>query len=303
MLLEPAGEALVQLRTARLRERLVRRVAHEQMPEAKGVLGRQLRLVGADQRLADESGQAWRHLARIRQRLYRAAVKDLALDGAALEHLPLGPVELVEASVEERLQRRGHRDLAVALGSHCDHLLDEEWIAAGGVSDPIPQLRPDGVRDQVLDAPLGQRLQPHRHGPLRPVLEQLRPGHADEENRSARREQGDVVDQVEQGLLCPVHVVEHAGERRLCLQQLPDRPGDLVRRRGGIGFAEQRPDRGRRGPIGRPRTELLHDLDDRPVGDPRVRRGGSARARRAPRASRAPLRRVATYRRRHPRAR
>ena len=52
------------------------------------------------------------------------------------------------------------------------------------------------------------------------------------------------------------------------LQQLPERPGDLVRRGAGVGLPQQRPDRRRRRRIGRKLAQLLDHLDHRPVGDP-----------------------------------
>src|SRR5438552_12662751 len=44
-----------------------------------------------------------------RERLHGAAVEELALDGAALEHAPLPLVELVEARAEQRFQRRDRK--------------------------------------------------------------------------------------------------------------------------------------------------------------------------------------------------
>ena len=106
-LLQPAGEALVQLRPGRLRERVVGGVTDQQVAEAEAVLACELRLVGTDQLPADERGQTRRHLRLLRcERLHGAAVEDLALDRATLEHPPLGRVELVEACREQQAQAR-----------------------------------------------------------------------------------------------------------------------------------------------------------------------------------------------------
>ena len=43
------------------------------------------------------------------------------------------------------------------------------------------------------------------------------------------REQRDVLDQVEEGLLAPLDIVEHHNEWRLLLEQLAERPADLLR--------------------------------------------------------------------------
>ena len=84
-----------------------------------------------------------------------------------------------------------------------------------------------------------------------------------------RGEQRDVLDEVEERLLAPLDVVEDDHERRrLLLEQLAERPGDLLGGRRLLALAEQRADRRRGGPVGRQRVELLEHLDHRPVGDP-----------------------------------
>ena len=56
--LQPGGQALMEICAGRLGERLVRRVADQQVAEAKAVLSRDLRSVRPDQLLAHEPGQA-----------------------------------------------------------------------------------------------------------------------------------------------------------------------------------------------------------------------------------------------------
>ena len=99
------------------------------------------------------------------ERLDGAAVEDLALDRAALEHAPLGRLELVEARREQRLQGGRDDHLAVRLAGHRHHLLDEERVAARGAGDPLAQLAGDALGDQLLDVVVGQRLEPKRHRP------------------------------------------------------------------------------------------------------------------------------------------
>ena len=115
--------------------------------------------------------------------------------------------------------------------------------------------------DQRVGLVGGQRLQPHDARPGRAALEQLRARHAEEQDRRSRREQRRRLDQVEERLLAPLDVVEADHERRLLLEQLPERPGDLIRARALLALAEQRPESsgGRR--IGRQRGELLHHFD------------------------------------------
>ena len=79
-----------------------------------------------------------------------------------------------------------------------------------------------------------------------------------------------MLDQVEEGLLPPVHVVEDADERPLGgdrLEQLAEGPGDLLARGDQLLVAEKSTDRLRRGCIRLDCRELLDDLHDRPVGD------------------------------------
>ena len=71
-------------------------------------------------------------------------MEDLALDGAALEHVALVGLELVEPCREQRLQGGRDDDVAVGPDGHREHLPDEERVAAGGVGDPLAQ----GVADR-----------------------------------------------------------------------------------------------------------------------------------------------------------
>ena len=63
---------------------------------------------------------------------------------------------------------------------------------------------------------------------------------ADQEHRRARREQRDLLDEVEERLLAPLDVVEHDHERRRLLEQLAERPRDLVGRGRRVPLPEQR---------------------------------------------------------------
>ena len=107
------------------------------------------------------------------------------------------------------------------------------------------------------------------HWPGGAALEQLRAGDADEQQRGAAGEQHDMLDQVEERLLAPLNVVEDKDERGLLLEQLAERPGDLLRRRPRLRLPQERADRRRGGRIRGRRVELLQHLHDRPVGDPR----------------------------------
>jgi hypothetical protein len=96
---------------------------------------------------------------------------------------------------------------------------------------------------------------------------QLRPCHAEQQDRGARRQEPSSLDKVEERLVAPLDVVEDDDERCLLLQQLAERPGDLLRTDDTVGLAKQRADRVRGAGVLGPPSELLDDLDDRPVGD------------------------------------
>ena len=126
----------------------------------------------------------------------------------------------------------------------------------------------DVVADQRVCVLRGERLEAQRPRPAGTPLHQLRPSHAQEQERRARREQRRRLDQIEERLVAPLDVVEDDDQRRLLLEQLPERPGDLVPARPDLRLAQQRANRRRRDRIRRQHRELLHHLDHRPVGDP-----------------------------------
>ena len=236
------------------------------------------------------------------ERLHGAAVEDLALDRASLEHAPLGRLELIQAGAEQRPQRRRDDHVALRLAGHCQHLLDEERVTARGASDLAAQLAGDPQRYQLVDLSVAQWLEPQRHRPGGAALGELRPRHAIHQDRCARGQERDVLDQVEERLLAPLDVVEHDHQRLLCrgvLQRLAERPCDLLRRRRRLRLAQQRADRHRCGLVCGPHVELLQHLDHRPVRDPLPVREASATDDRRVDGSQNLRRPAATCRRRH----
>ena len=229
---------------------------------------------------AHQPGQARRQLSLFRiQRLHRSAVEDPALDRAALQHGAFMRFELVEASGEQRLNRRrnGHRPVAGLLKER-NHLLDEERVTLGSLPYAGAQ-SPVQVR-QALDQALGllgrKRLEQHRGrvdlaaAPACSAVEQIRPRHAEQQDGRIARKIGHVLDQVEKGLLTPVQVVEDTDERSLRgnhLQVLPKGPGDLLAGGDQLLIAEEGADRLCGDRVGLRLGQLPHDLHDRPVGD------------------------------------
>ena len=176
MLVEPVGEARVQVGADRLGERVVRCVADQQVAKAVAVVARDLGRFGADELAPHERREPGRDLRLLgSERLHAAAVEDLPLDGAALEHPALGLVKLVEPSCEQSLQRRRHIDGSV-FGRHREHLGDEERVAARGVRDPLAQVARDDIADQRIrllrwqEAPTGASPARSAAAPRAPVV-------------------------------------------------------------------------------------------------------------------------------------
>ena len=126
---EPGREAGVQVGTDTLGERFVGGVADKQVAEAVAVVACELGAVGVDELPSDEGGEPDRDLRFFGcQRLDGAAMEDLALHRAALEHPALGFVELVEAHRQQRPERGRHVHLYM-VGRHREHLRDEQRSA------------------------------------------------------------------------------------------------------------------------------------------------------------------------------
>src|SRR5436190_6596016 len=154
------------------------------MTEAKAVLARKDRPIGADQLLAHKGREPGRHLALSRRkRLDSAAVEELALDRAALERLPLRWCKLVQTGREKRAKCRRNGDLAVALFGHREHLSDKERVASGRLGDAFSQFLRDFVADEVVDVGLLQRIQAERDGPRRAAVDELGSRRAGDKDR------------------------------------------------------------------------------------------------------------------------
>ena len=271
-LLEPRCEALVKIGADGLRKRVVGGIANEEVPEAEAVLAHELWLVRPDQLLANERGEARGHVRLLwGERLHGAAMEYLPFHRAPLEHAPFGGLELIQPRRQQRAESGRDDDLAVRLGSHRQHLADEERVAARRVRDPLAQLPADVLRHQLGDVVVAERLEAERHRPGRAALRELGTGEAEEQDRCAGREERDVFDQVEEGLFAPLDVVEDDDQRSLrrgLLERLAERPRDLVRGRRRVVLSEQRADGEGRGLVRGPQSELLQDLDHGEVGDP-----------------------------------
>ena len=123
---------------------------------------------------------------------------------------------------------------------HAEQLLDEQRVALGGGADPgLDRGRQSAATGQGRDQPAGgsgaQRLEEHGRrelavSPARARIEQLRAGRAEEQDGRVPAAFGDVLEQVEQGRLGPVDVLDDDDQRahlRDLLEEPADRPGDL----------------------------------------------------------------------------
>ncbi len=161
-------------------------------------------------------------------------------DGCAFDDRSLERVEAAETDGEQRAYGRRHSDVVSSGGRHCGHLLDEQRIALRSGGDPLPC----GARGfQMLQQLAGlvlaewaerQRL---RSGvaprPVGPLLEQIRPRETQDQQGDALDPARQVLDEIEEGRLGPVHVVEADDERALASERLEPPPNlreDLLAR-------------------------------------------------------------------------
>ena len=126
---------------------------------------------------------------------------------------------------------------AVLIGDRCQ-LLDEERVSLGGLCDSRsdPPRSPERLQHR-LRVGVGEGLEHQRRrrrpGPVRPALEELGAGEAEEDDRGVGEAARQVLDEVEEGRLGPVHVVEDRDERpvgRKVLEDLADGGEGLVAR-------------------------------------------------------------------------
>ena len=282
MLLEPVGEALVQLGARRLRQRLVGGVADQQVAEAEGVLAGNCGLSGRTSSLRTSDGQARRTVCSSSGASACTAPrwKTLALDRAALEHGALGGSSWSRRAASSAWIVGGTVDVAVArLLDERDHLLDEQRVALGGLADPVrrPSSSCAEARDQQLRlvGPSGSSstVVAFTLPPAQPGRRSSSSGRAMQSSRiGASRERSATCSTRSRNVSsAPVDVVEDADQRPLGgaassslrkAQAISSARGrQLARRRGATRIACSRCS----GPADA--GSCLSDLDHRPVGD------------------------------------
>src|SRR5262249_40079701 len=119
MVLEPACEPFVKLAPLTLRERVIGRIADQEVTEPERVLSAENWAIGTQELLAYEPREPRGHLRVSRsESLNCPSMEHAALHGAGLEHRAFLVGKLVETRREQRLNRRRHRDVAVRLLAH-----------------------------------------------------------------------------------------------------------------------------------------------------------------------------------------
>ena len=310
--LEPGGGGAVAGGAGGAGDLPVADVPDQQVPEA--VLGLALhraRAGRADELLAGELVQRQLDLARVAVSHLRhgARPEELAHDGGVLQQALALRRERVQARGDQRLHRVGQLDIVeasgeeVAVGEQAHELLRVQGVAARPLEQRLLRLcRQDRPLEERGDQPrrllVGQRSEVDRGRvaqagcPGRMLLVQLGAGRAEDEQRHALRPVGQVLEEGEQGVVCPVQVLEDEHGRALCGQRFQEAPpgrerlllgGGLRRRADERGEAGLEPDAvllvggqgalelglGLVGRVGLEDAALgLDDLPERPEGDP-----------------------------------
>jgi hypothetical protein len=223
----------------------VGRVADQDVPEAEAVVPREERAIRFDEVLARQREER-RADVLTRERADRAAAELTPDHGRAFEDAALLRLERIEPRDEEGVDRRGDHLAGADLGLQRQQLLQEERVPLRGRGDPRPlRLVEHPVAAHDLDELLGlvlrQRLERDRHAPRRAFLEQLRPREAEEDDRCPAAPAGQVFDQVEEGRLGPLELVDADHERsrtREVLEHPADRPEGLLAAAGGGAGAD-----------------------------------------------------------------
>ena len=172
-----------------------------------------------------------------RQRLDRRGRELHADDRGRLCRCPFGPLQLVEARLEQRVDRRRHMIRVATVRQHGEQLLDEQRIALRGLPNApagalVERRAAEQVLDQLFGLELRERLERYRLAtPGRPLVEELGPSEAEHQNRRVACPVPEMLDEIEERRLGPVDVLDHERKRpfaRTLFERLPYRPEDLL---------------------------------------------------------------------------
>ena len=253
---DPVGDARMERGTSRLGKLTVRDVPDQDVLEGVLVLaldagGRGRLDQVAALELTEILDEAVTRLVQVRD---GTRPEDSAHDRGMLGDLLLTWRELVDAGFDQRLEAAWNGKRLDALeqaaaaevsradrSEHADGLFEEERIAARVAQQTLHRTcgqlrRAEKLRQKGLALSGGQggegesaTLAAAVRDECGPCLHQLGATRAEHEDGSVRPV-GDIADELEQGGLCPVQVLENKGERpaaRHELEQAPDRPVQL----------------------------------------------------------------------------
>ena len=313
---EPPGVQRVQPRALRLRERRVGRVADQRVAEAQPVRLRVRHEAALDEPHAGAPDLGARDTGR--ERRHGVGGEAVTDDRRERQRGAFGGLEPVEPRGEQRVQRGRERVRRALLLDVGDELLEEQRVAAGGRHDPAVLARGErGARHRRDQRPARLRRE-RRHHELFPARRTparlIRARDPDEQDRRVAQAAEHGLEQVEQGGLRAVGVVDDEHERLRPgerAEQVPERPC-----RAAAGLRLLQSDGGRRPQHGRRRdrevrrelrpraraARLQQRLAQRPERDALGRAPGSGRSAPCPGRRRA-RRRAATCRSRPRRAR
>ena len=234
-----------------LREHVVRDPAHEILQEAVlPALGRERVVLQPQHFLADELGQhgldvSWAQPAQVGQGVQ---AKGVSKHGRVLHEPALVGREPVQPGGDQRVQRLGHveradrprrlicapvRDEEPPVEQHPHRLDGIERYALGPLADRcselVGQAGHEGTQQLVhvgdrqrLEVERGER--PLARAPGRAPLRQIRPRQHDDEEGMVLRPVDEVLDEVEQRRVGPLHVLEHHDRRHLVGEPLVEEP-------------------------------------------------------------------------------
>ena len=303
--LQPPRERPVEPRPLALREAAVGDVADQDVAEPERDLARDGRDRLPRQQLPlDEVGQRGVDIELGVELGDRASPEHATDEGPVAHDRPRRRGKPVDPGRDQRLHgvRDPHgRGLVALLGEHPDRLLDEERVPLRLVQERRPQAaRQRRIRDERVDEERGvllrKRPQVDRDraasasSPPGSQLQELRAREADDQHRGIVHPVGEMLDEIEERLLRPVHVLEAEHERlRLGERRRPllRGPGDLLPAsapRDGVEHPRGEPEQVRdgvaraglpellerlfRGVLGRDPRCVLDHLGQRPVGEP-----------------------------------
>ena len=184
--------------------------------------------------------------------LQRAAPEHPADERRGLEHALLARLQPVDSGRDQRLHAVGDAVEPLVLAQHAGDLLDEQRVAFRPLEHERPLRRrhvgprEQGVRELaalpwVERGELDRARTPDAAAPGGARVEQVRPRDGDDQDRNVPERPCEMLDQIEERLLRPVHVLEDEDERLQVgelLRPAQRGPGQLGRRALALGGAE-----------------------------------------------------------------